>query len=80
MVFASVGLPSACSGVAAEQPAGAWTIGFPTGLPVFPDVVLAGAVGVGGVPTCHQVGFPIGVVVNGSHIGETDNHTPMAAT
>jgi len=50
------------------------------GLPIFPAVVLAGAIGVGGVTATDQIGFPIGVVVNGSHIGKTDHHTPMAAT
>ncbi len=66
--------------MADEQPAGAIAISLPTGLLVLPAVVLACAVGVGGVPTCNQISLSVGVVVNGDRLGETDHHTPMAPT
>lgn len=65
--------------MAGEQPAGAFAIGLPAGLPVLPAVVLAGAVGVGGVAASDQIGLAIGVVMDGHRLGETDHDTPVAA-
>ncbi len=65
--------------MAGEQPAGAGAIGLPARQPVLPAVVLPCSIGVGGVAAMDQVGLTIGVVVDGSGLGETDHHAPVTA-